>query len=284
MIINNNLSARFATRELALRGKEINKEMEGLSSGMRINRAGDDAAGLAVSEKMRAQIRGLNRASRNVQEGISFIQATEGYLAETTNVINRIRELSIQAANGVYSSDDRKLIQIEVAQLVDEIDRVAQQAQFNGFNMLTGRFSAESGSQKVQFHIGANVDQFITTNIENMTASALGLTQVGEQLQAISVANTEDANRSIARLDSALQIVVATRANLGAIQSRLNYLQQGLDIASENMQAAESQIRDTDMAKAMTDFVRARILTQSSTAMIAQANAQPNTILQLLNR
>lgn len=285
MVINHNLSAQFANRSLTYRTGELDKSIEKLSSGLRINRAGDDASGLAVSENLRAQIRGLGRASKNVQEGISFIQATEGYLAETTDVMHRIREIAIQAANGIYSSNDRELIQTEVTQLVDEVNRVAQHAQFNGMNMLTGRFTEGGSVGKMAFHIGANVDQNISLTIGNMSASALGLTEadVEGQTPLTSVLTSEDANKTIAIIDKALQSVTKQRTDLGAVQTRMNFLRQGLDIGQENLQAAESGIRDADMAKEVSEFVRARILAQSSTAMLAQANAQPNVVLSLIN-
>ncbi len=285
MIINHNLSAQFANRSLNSRGNELDSSIEKLSSGVRINRSADDASGLAVAERMRSQIRGLDRASQNVQDGIAFIQVAEGYLAETTDVIQRIRELSIQAANGIYSSQDREFIQSEIDQLTDEVTRVAEQAQYNGMNILTGRFAEGGPVGEVSFHIGANVDQNISLTIGNMSASALGIgsdnTETTEP-QA-SVLTPEDANRTLARVDKALELVTKQRTDLGAVQNRMTYLKQGLDIGAENLQAAESGIRDSNMAEEVSKFVRARILTQSSTAMLAQANAQPNVVLSLLN-
>jgi flagellin len=179
MIINHNLSAMFAQRENKFNNIDVNKNIEKLSSGLRINRAGDDASGLAVSEKMRSQIRGLQQADRNAADGISFIQTTEGYLQETGDVLQRIRELAVQASNGVYSTEDRMQIQVEVSQLVDEINRVASHAQFNGMNLLTGRFAQETGVNAVTasmwFHIGANMDQRERVYIGTMTAQGLGL-------------------------------------------------------------------------------------------------------------
>lgn len=282
MIINHNMSAQFANRTLGLRGGDLQKSMEKLSSGMRINRSGDDASGLAVSENMRAQIRGLNRASQNVQDAESFIQTTEGYLAETTDVLQRMRELAIQAGNGVYSSDDRRLIQVEMSQLVDEIDRIADQSQFNGVTTLTGQFAEGSENGPIEFHIGANVDQKIYATIGDMTASSLGLRAEGEQVTAIDISTSNSANSSIARVDVALSTVVEQRANLGAIQNRLTYLKQGLDIGAENLQTAESRIRDTDIAGEVAKYVRSQILSQSSIAMLAQANTIPQSVLTLI--
>ena len=184
MIINHNLSAMFANRELGVTQGNIAKNTEKLSSGMRINRAGDDASGLAVSEKMRSQIRGLNQASKNAANGISFIQTTEGYLQESQDIVQRLRELSVQASNGIYTAEDRMQIQVEVSQLVDEIDRIASHAQFNGMNLLTGRFARESGENVVTgsmwLHIGANMDQRTRIYVGTMTATALGVRSVGD--------------------------------------------------------------------------------------------------------
>ena len=183
MVINHNMSAQFANRSTGLTELSTTKNMEKLSSGMKINRAGDDASGLAVSEKMRAQIRGMNQASTNAQNGISFIQTTEGYLQETTDIVQRIRELAVQSSNGIYSDEDRMQIQVEVSQLVAEVDRIASQAQFNGMNMLTGRFAKPTGENTVTgsmwFHIGANMDQRTQVFIGTMSAAALGIRNIG---------------------------------------------------------------------------------------------------------
>ena len=259
--------------------------MEKLSSGQRINRAGDDASGLAVSEKMRAQIRGLNQASRNASDGISFIQTTEGYLQETTDILHRVRELAIQASNGIYTSEDRMQIQVEVSQLVDEVDRIASHAQFNGMNMLTGRFAADTGfnapTASMWLHIGANMDQREKINIGTMTANSLGLRQVGTG-QIMSISTPEQANRNIGVLDDALKMVNKQRADLGAYQNRLEMAIKGIDIGAENLQASESRIRDMDMATGMVEQTRNQILSQASTAMLAQAKSQSQNVMQLL--
>jgi flagellin len=285
MIINHNLSAMFAERSLGVTQASANKGMEKLSSGLRINRAGDDASGLAVSEKMRSQIRGLNRASANAADGISFIQTSEGYIQETEDILQRLRELAVQSANGIYTAEDRMQIQVEVSQLVDEIDRVASHAQFNGLNMLTGRFARPTGSNIVTasmwFHIGANVDQREQVYIGTMTSAGLGLRNPGN-MEFISLEGADEANRAIATLDSALKIVNKQRADLGAYQNRLEHAIRGVDIGAENLQAAESRIRDTNMAKQMVDFTRDQILTQSGTAMLAQANQRTASVLSLL--
>ncbi len=286
MIINHNMSALYAQRQTGLTGTRIQKDIEKLSSGMRINRAGDDASGLAVSEKMRSQIRGLNQAVRNIQDGVSFIQATEGYLTATTDVMQRIRELAVQAANGIYSAEDRMQIQVEVSQLVDEVDRIASHAQFNGMNLLTGRFAQDTVSEPLQLHVGANMDQNEKIYVGTMTATALGLTGgmqgEGGEGEIISLSSMEGANMAIGTIDAALKIVNKQRADLGAYQNRFEIAGNGVAIAAENLQAAESRIRDADMAKQVVDFTRDEILMQSGTAMLAQANTQSQSVMRLL--
>lgn len=284
MIINHNMSAIFAQRHEGVVDRALVKDIEQLSSGMRINRAGDDASGLAVSEKMRSQIRGLNQAGRNIQDGVSFIQATEGYLQETTDIMQRIRELAIQGANGIYSAEDRMQIQVEVSQLVDEVDRIASHAQFNGMNVLTGRFARDGGIEIMQLHVGANMDQNERIYIGTMTATALGIlgpSQGGED-EMISVATVDSANMALGTVDNALTIINKQRADLGAYQNRFEMAYNGIAVASENLQAAESRIRDTDMAKAFVEFTKDQILQQSTTAMLAQANASSQSVLRLL--
>jgi len=285
MIINHNLSAMFSQRTLGETGLANTKNIEKLSSGMRINRAGDDASGLAVSEKMRSQVRGLNQANQNAQNGISFIQATEGYLQETQDILQRIRELSVQSSNGIYSSEDRMQIQVEVSQLVAEVDRIASHAQFNGMNMLTGRFARETGENTVTgsmwFHIGDNMDQRTRAYIGTMTASALGVRNIADE-RILSLENADSANRAIGTIDEALKKVNKQRADLGAYQNRLEYTMKGLGVGAENLQAAESRIRDTDMAREMVDFTKNQILTQAGTAMLAQANQTSQSVLGLL--
>ncbi|MDD5790158.1 MAG: flagellin [Spirochaetia bacterium] len=285
MVINHNMSAQFANRSTGLTELSTTKNMEKLSSGMKINRAGDDASGLAVSEKMRAQIRGMNQASTNAQNGISFIQTTEGYLQETTDIVQRIRELAVQSSNGIYTDEDRMQIQVEVSQLVAEVDRIASQAQFNGMNMLTGRFAKPTGENTVTgsmwFHIGANMDQRTQVFIGTMSAAALGLRNIGSE-EIITLGAPDDANRAIGTLDEALKKINKQRADLGAYQNRLEKTVVGLDVGAENLQASESRIRDTDMAKEMVDFTKNQVLTQAGTAMLAQANQSSQNVLSLL--
>jgi flagellin len=285
MVINHNLSAMYADRSLKVTQTYLDKNMEKLSSGLRINRAGDDASGLAVSEKMRSQVRGLNQASTNAQNGISFIQTAEGYLQETEDIIQRIRELAVQASNGIYTAEDRTYIQIEVSALIDEVDRIASHAQFNGMNMLTGRFGRQVGENVVTasmwLHIGANMDQREQVFIGTMTAKGLGVRNVGDE-SIISLSDGDSANRAIGTLDEAIKIVNKQRADLGAYQNRLEHAVRGLDIGAENLQASESRIRDTDMASEMVDYTTHQILSQSGTAMLAQANQRGQAVLQLL--
>lgn len=282
MIINHNMSSINANRVLNIKYKDVDSSMEKLASGMRINKAGDDASNLAVSEKLRSQIRGLNQAEKNIENGVSFIQTTEGYLEETGQVIQRLRELSVQAANGIYSPEDRAQIGVEVAQLVDEVDRIASHAQFNTMNMLTGRFAenavVEEGNQ-MYFHVGANMDQRELMYIGTMTAGALGLIQNGE---AMTLSTADNANAAIGVLDEALRKINRQRADLGGYQNRFQIAAKGVAIASQNMQAAESILRDTNMAAQMVDFVKDTILVQSGTAMLAQANQKSQSVLQLL--
>jgi flagellin len=279
------MSAAYASRILKGREVDINKNIEKLSSGMKINKAGDDASGLAVSEKLRAQIRGLNQASKNISNAVSFIQTTEGYLQETQDVLHRIRELSVQSANGIYSAEDRMQIQVEVSQLVDEINRVASHAQFNGMNLLTGGFSVNNANKAqeergVWFQVGANMDQREQVFINAMTSNALNL--VSGQQQPLTISTPISANQAIGTIDAALQMVSRQRADLGAYQNRFETAVKGIDIAAENMQAAESVIRDTNMANEMVDYVKNQILIQSGTAMLAQANVKTQSVVQLL--
>jgi flagellin len=275
------MSSINASNVLKFKVKDVDKSMEKLASGMRINRGGDDASGLAVSEKMRSQIRGLLQAERNIQNGISFIQTTEGYLQENQDIIHRIRELAVQASNGIYTPEDRMQIQVEVNQLVDEVNRIASHAQFNGMNMITGRFAENSTTATMFFHIGANMDQRELLYIGTMTAAALKLEDMATKTPLI-ISNPDEANKSIGVLDEALKRISKQRADLGAYQNRFETAQKGVSVAAENLQASESVIRDADMAAEMVKFVKDTILVQSSTAMLAQANTRPQSVLQLL--
>lgn len=290
MIINHNISSIYANRQFKTTNMNIDSDIAKLSSGERINKAGDDASGLAVSEKMRTQVRGLHQAMRNTEDAISFLQTTEGYLQQTTEILQRMRELSVQAGNGVYSDQDRQLINVEMNQLIDEIDRIASHAQFNGMNLLTGRFVAPDPNQQnatpvdeagLKFHIGPNMDQRVQVFVGNMSAKALGLANDnGDNL--ISASNMDTANRAIGLLDKALGGVIQQRTDLGAYQNRFEKLYKGLYVAYENIQAAESRIRDTDMAVQMSEYVKNQILSQTNVSMLAQANLKPQLVLRLL--
>jgi len=286
MIINHNMSALYANRQVKFNELDLNKDIEKLSTGQRINRGGDDASGLAVSEKMRSQIRGLQQAGRNIENAVSFIQTTEGYLAESQDIMHRIRELAVQSANGIYTQEDRMQIQVEVSQLVDEVNRIASHAQFNGMNMLTGRFANPSngGAPVAQmfFQVGANMDQRKQVFIGTMTAQGLGLQGMSGSKNTISISTPDKANQVIGVVDNALRQVSRQRADLGAYQNRFEMAAKGVAVAAENMQAAESLIRDTDMASQMVTYTKNQILMQSSTAMLAQANLKPRSVLQLL--
>ncbi len=284
MIINHNMSAINANRQLGVANKATSQVMQRLSSGQRINKAGDDASGLAVSEKMRSQIRGLNQAVKNIENGVSFIQTAEGYLQETQDILQRIRELSVQSANGIYTAEDRQQIQIEVSQLIDEVNRVASQAQFNGLNLLTGRFAQTSvTNEPVRIQVGANMDQSENVSIATMTAQALGLVNEQGAGGVVSISTVEVANRTIGLIDDALKMVNTQRAELGAYQNRFEMASKGVAIAAENLQASESLIRDADMASSMVEYMRNSIISQASTALLAQANMRSQSVLQLLS-
>ena len=285
MVINHNMSAMFAQRAEGVTEVRQQKNIEKLSSGEKINRAADDASGLAVSEKMRAQIRGLNQASKNAANGISFIQTTEGYLQETEDIIQRLRELAVQSSNGIYTDEDRTYIQVEVSSLIAEVDRIASCAQFNGMNMLTGRFARATGENtptaSMWLHIGANMDQRTQVYIGTMTAAALGIRNVGTE-EIMTLETPDNANRAIGTLDEAIKKINKQRADLGAYQNRLEKTVEGLDVAAENTQSSESRIRDTDMAAQMVEFTKDNVLSQAGTAMLAQANQSSQNVLSLL--
>ena len=280
MVINFNQAAAFSSRMEGINTANVLKTSKELSSGMRINSAADDASGLAVSEKMRSQIRGLNQASRNVMNGVSMLQTAEGYMQSTTDILQRIRELAVQSANGIYSDEDRAMLQTEVEQLVSEVDRISQTAEFNGMTLLSGRF-AEDG---IKLQVGANVDQNFTVKLADMSATALGLKGPGQDgtEQSISLADPESANMALATVDEALKAVNKNRADIGASMNRMEMAQKGIDIASENIAASESRIRDADMAKTITSHVRNQILQQASISLLSQANTNSQNVLSLL--
>jgi len=280
MIINHNLSAINSHRSLKFNQWEVDKTMKALSSGMRINSAGDDASGLAVSEKLRTQVQGLRQAERNTEDGMSFIQTAEGFLEQTSNIIQRIRVLSIQTSNGIYTPEDRQLVQVEVSALVDEVDRMASQAEFNKFKLFEGAFARGSKISSMWFHMGPNQNQRERFFIGTMTAKALKL--IGADNKPISISTPGKANDVIALADNALTKIMKQRADMGAYYNRMEYAAKGLMGAYENMQASESRIRDADMAEEMVAFTTKQILVQSGTAMLAQSNVRPTSVLKLL--
>ncbi|MGY4686141.1 MULTISPECIES: flagellin N-terminal helical domain-containing protein [Petrotoga] len=271
MRINHNLNALNAWRQLDSANNAMGKSLEKLSSGFRINRAGDDAAGLSISEKMRGQIRGLDMAVKNAQDSISLIQTAEGALTETHAILQRMRELAVQAANDTNVGADRQALQDEVTQLTAEINRIASDTEFNTQKLLDGTFTNST------FHIGANIGQNITLSIGAMSAGALEINSTN-----MSIANQASANTAISTINAAIVKVSTERSKLGAYQNRLEHTINNLQVSSENLTAAESRIRDVDMAKEMMNYTKQQILLQSSNAMLAQANTVPQNVLQLL--
>lgn len=269
MRINNNVNAMNTYRQLTVNNVNTGKSLEKLSSGFRINRAGDDAAGLSISEKMRGQIRGLQQASRNAQDGISLIQTAEGGLNETHSILQRMRELAVQAANDTNVTADRDSIKAELDELAGEITRIANQTEFNTQNILnTGTYN---------FQVGANSGQVITLSITDMKATTLGV-----NASNLTVDTYTNATQTISTINDAIEDVSTMRSTLGAVQNRLEHTITNLDTGAENLQAAESRVRDVDMAKEMMNFTKNNILNQAATAMLAQANQQPQGVLQLL--
>ncbi|EMJ95942.1 flagellin [Leptospira alstonii] len=282
MIINHNLSAVNGHRSLKFNELAVDKTMKALSSGMRINSAADDASGLAVSEKLRTQINGLRQAERNTEDGMSFIQTAEGFLEQTSNIIQRIRVLAIQTSNGIYSNEDRQLVQVEVSALVDEVDRIASQAEFNKFKLFEGQFARGSRVASMWFHMGPNQNQRERFFIGTMTSKALKLVKADGR--PIAISSPGEANDVIGLADAALTKIMKQRADMGAYYNRLEYTAKGLMGAYENMQASESRIRDADMAEEVVSLTTKQILVQSGTAMLAQANMKPNSVLKLLQQ
>jgi flagellin len=287
MKINNNIQALNAYRNLNQNQFETSKNLEKLSSGLRINRAADDAAGLAISEKMRSQIRGLKQAERNAMDGISLIQTAEGALTEVHSMLQRMRELAVQAANDTYTDEDREEIQNEINELVEEIDSIGQKTEFNTKTLLAkldenGGFAAagEEGLTFI-FQIGANEGQNVKVQIKPMHAEALELRD-GNGENSISIDVKDGADEAILKINEAIEKVSNARSQLGAMQNRMEHTINNLQVTHENLTSAESRIRDADMALEMTEFTRNNILNQSATAMLAQANQLPQGVLQLL--
>jgi len=284
MRINHNISALNTYRQLSINTTAGGKSLEKLSSGFRINRAGDDAAGLAISEKMRGQIRGLNQAERNSQDAISLIQTAEGALNETHSILQRMRELAVQAASDTNTSKktvdgaevegDRDEIQKEIEQLLKEIDRISTDTEFNTMKLLDGSY----GTTALTFQVGANAKQEVKLNVADMSAtSGLSLTTA-----TVNLTSQVSASAAITTIDTAIRKVSSERAMLGAMQNRLEHTINNLNTTSENLTASEARVRDVDMAKEMMEFTKNSILQQAATAMLAQANQQPQGVLQLL--
>lgn len=281
MRINHNMSAIFANRQMQKVAYRMDKSIEKLASGEEINRAGDDASGLAVSEKMRTQISGLLQAEKNAQNGLSFIQVAEGSFQQINDIMQRIRSLSVQSANGIYSNEDRSQIQVEVSQLIDEIDRIASTAQFNRMKMLTGVFSKKSNKGSMFFHVGPNQNQRIRVYIATVGAKAFNLVDANGKKRDIGTVG--NANSMIGYADTALERLNRQRADLGAYYNRLENTITALSRSYENMMAADSRIRDADMAAVMVEFTKDQILVQTGTAMLAQANFKPKLIMKLFD-
>lgn len=269
MIINHNMSAHFVNRQLSRAGHDISSSIEKLSSGYRINKAGDDASGLAVSEKLRSQIRGIEQAVRNAQNGISFLQTAEGSMQEMHSILHRMRELSIQSANQIYSTEDRSLIQIEVSQLKQEIGRIVDVTSFNQLKILDGSL------KELKFHVGPDKDQTIKVSVDNMSTSSL-------KVDKVDISTADAANNSIGSIDSAVNSVSSQRARIGAWQNRMNHVVNTLTVTAENLTGAESRIRDTNMAREIIEYTRSDILNKTGVAMLVQANLQSREVLKLL--
>lgn len=279
MIINHNVAAMNSYRTLAKVNDNVEASLNKLSSGLRINKAGDDAAGLAISEKMRGQISGLNMSTKNAQDGISLIQTAEGALNETHSILQRMRELAVQSSNDTNTTSDRKEMQKEMNQLRQEVDRIGDTTEFNTKKLLSGAFSATA----LKFHAGgANANQIVSLKMNSMKASALAISGGAGVSSAVSITSASAAETAITTLSTAIQTVSAERSKYGAMQNRMEHSINNLKTTAENLQSAESRIRDVDMAKEMIDFSKNRIISQSSTSMLAQANANPQAILQLL--
>jgi flagellin len=279
MRINHNISAMNTYRQLHTNTEQNAKSMEKLSSGLRINRASDDAAGLAISEKMRNQIRGLSQAMRNSQDAISLIQTAEGALNETQAMLQRMAELTTQAANETLTTDDSKKIQAEITQLTQQIDKIAEQTKFNTKSIL-------NTNATLKFQVGANANETISLSLVNATSAQLSVSTT-DLLDLETAVNGTDTLNSVAsanltKIQNAIKIVSENRASLGAVQNRLEHTINNLGTTEENLQAAESRIRDVDMAKEMMAFTKNNILTQAAQGMLAQANQQPQGVLQLL--
>ncbi len=275
MVVNTNTLALNAHRSMKRVGNDQAKSSSKLSSGERINTAADDAAGLAISEKMRSQIRGLDQASRNSQDAISLVQTADGGLQEVHNMVQRARELTVQAGNDTYTASDREKVQLEIDQLAEETTAMASKVQFNGMKLLDGS-AGTSGNLTMQ--VGANDGETLKIDLGSANITSLNL----KSGTSISVLNSASASAALVSLDSDLETISNARANLGAYQNRLEYTVKALDISSENLSSSESQIRDTDMAKEMMNLTKANTLQSAAMNMLGQANQRPQNLLQIL--
>ena len=279
MIINTNISAIRSNRLLETRDMDMQRTLRSLSSGKRINVAADDAAGLAVSEKMSSKLKSLKVAARNIGDGISLIETAEGYLHEAHNISTRLRELSTQAANGIYSDQDRKQIQFEVSQLLEETDQIAKRAEFNGNRLFDGRYAKAEGenipTDKLEFQVGYAPEQSVRVYLSSMTNNDLGI-------ENLSVETIDDAKKAINQIDNAVEVISLNRNSLGAYQSRLERTLKNVNISIENLSSAKSQIVDANVAEEVVDLTRANILTQANIAMLAQANVAQQSVLKLI--
>ncbi|MCI8584790.1 MAG: flagellin [Lachnospiraceae bacterium] len=274
MIIQHNIAAINSYRNLGVNQSSLNKNLEKLSSGYRINRAGDDAAGLAISETMRSQINGLNQAVTNANDAIGLIQTAEGALTETHSMLQRLTTLATQSANGTYNSVARENIQIEVNRLLEEIDRIANYTDFNGIKPL----KAGNSISQMTFQIGPSAQETIKVNTSNMGTGGLNLSSTN----SVNLRRLSTSNSAITAIKNAINTVSKYRAQLGAAQNRLEHTVNNLKVTSENITAAESRIRDTDMADEITAFTKNNILLQASQSMLAQSNSVPQSVLSLL--
>ena len=276
MIVQHNMTALNANRQLGITNTNLSKSTEKLSSGYRINRASDDAAGLSISEKMRGQIRGLKQASTNAQDGQSLIQTAEGAMNEIHSVLQRMRELTVQAKNDTYLQEDRAKIKTEVDQLQSEITRIATQTQFNKMNLLTGSYKS------MQFQVGANDNQVINLSISRLTASALSVEGIASAIGNAKVSKGSIIGNQLSIIDAAITKVSTARSNLGAISNRLDHTIANADNMAENLQSSESKIRDVNIASEMVSYSSMSILQQAGQSMLSHANQATQGVLSLL--
>ena len=281
MIINHNISSLNAYKNISMNDSKMSKSIEKLSSGMRINKAGDDAAGLAISEKMRSQIKGMDMAKRNSQDVVSLLQTAEGALESISNMLTRLKELSVQAGNGVYNNQDLSNIQLEVTAIIEQIDIVATTTAFNGLTVLDGSYATNG----LKFQIGITPSESITVAVPDMKSDAIGVVAGAVTVTSIADVDITDPallEENLGAIDAAIQDITSTRAIFGAVQNRAEYTMANLQNGAENMQAAESRIRDVDIASEMAEYSKLNVLVQSGMSILAQSNQKTNHVLKLL--